>query len=153
MCISDFYFYSLWRHGDEMINVAGAGSVITAGWNWICCLYRITTCFLPSSLSVLFPLPISLLFSISLLSAFPSLPFIIAPYIRPSSAVTELEYRCSCQMERWRLPWLSAKSSLSPLLLHTNCRTNTGNKININHNFEHETSSTSLKSNLLRIHV
>lgn len=51
MFISDFYFYSLWEHGDEMINGAGAGLVITAGWNWICCLYRITTCFLMSSLS------------------------------------------------------------------------------------------------------
>lgn len=30
-----FYFYFPWRQSDEMINGPGAGSVITAWWNWI----------------------------------------------------------------------------------------------------------------------
>lgn len=76
-------------------------------------------------------------FLLHFISLFPPslhLSFIISPYIRPSTAVIESEYRCNCQMDRWGLPWFSAKIQI---LAFSCSLTHKQNNINTYYNWNH----------------
>lgn len=130
--ISIFIFYE--GKLMKMIDYPGAGSVITAWWRaGFVDSYQITTLGFVSWITFLNFSPSSVLL------LFPSLhlSFIIPPYIRPGSAVTE--YRCRCQMDRWGLPWFSAKIQILAFFFfssQTGRHPDTHNKTNTYYNWD-----------------
>lgn len=94
----------LWWQSDGVINRHGAGSVIVARLNWICWLLLDH-----NSRLNLFTLSV---FSISPFP-FPHHSSNVSPYIKPGSAATEpAKCRHNCQMDRWGLPWSTAKTQI-----------------------------------------